>query len=105
MRRNWEEHEDEQDKLEGQRTVLRSQDVSKENMVYDRTVIDSRQVAEQSKLVSKAEARGQHRCTGNAAPCHAPYSQHVAGVDGRIAKRSEGEESHGRSEDDHAEYH
>lgn len=58
MRRNWEEHENKQDEFEGERTVLKSQDVSEESMVYDRKVIDLRQVAEQSKLVPKAEARG-----------------------------------------------
>jgi len=63
---------------------------------------NSRQVAEQSELMPKAETRGQHWCASDAAPRHAPDAQHIAGVDGRIAKRSEGEERHRRSEDDHA---
>jgi hypothetical protein len=65
---------------------------------------DSRQVAEQSELVSETEPRGQHRRTAEAPPGHASDSNHIAGVDGRVAKRAKCEESHRRTKNDHTQH-
>lgn len=63
----------------------------------------SRQVAEQAEALAQAEARRQHRLAREAAVCHTADADHVAGVQGGVAKRAEGEEGYWRSENDHAE--
>ena len=63
----------------------------------------SRQISEKAEVLAQVEARRRHRLAGEAARYHATNAQHVTGVKGGVAKRTKGEECHGRSEDDHTQ--
>jgi hypothetical protein len=63
----------------------------------------SRQVAEHAKLLAKIEARWRQWLSGEASPYHASDTDQVAGVEGGVAYRSDHEERHGWSEDDHGD--
>jgi hypothetical protein len=62
-----------------------------------------RQVAEQAEFVAQVETRRRHWLAGKPARYHATNAQHVASIEGGVAKRAKSEEGHRRSENDHAE--